>query len=235
MLTTFGFSSASSRALARKGTLSWAAQQQVWYPPTGLTKRLHRRIRCHAKVIGEQFNEVLEAGKRGEPWAFEAIYRDLAPSVLGYLRGQGGRNPEDLTSEVFVAIVAGLKGFQGEERAFRSWVFTIVHRRLVDERRHLATRREYLVPPHTLRSLGRQDGVGDVEEEAVSVLEFGRIFRMLDILTPEQRTVLLLRVVADLSLTEVAAMLGKKEAAVKMLQRRALLKLTREISPESVT
>jgi RNA polymerase sigma factor (sigma-70 family) len=186
-------------------------------------------------VIGEQFNEVLEAGRRGEPWAFEAIYRDLAPAVLGYLRGQGARYPEDLTSEVFIAIVGGLKGFQGEERAFRSWVFTIVHRRLVDERRSLIRRREISVPPDALRLVEPQERHGDAEEEAVRGLEFRRLLRMLDILTPEQRTVLLLRVVADLSLAEVGAMLGKKEAAVKMLQRRALLKLTREISPESVT
>ena len=36
------------------------------------------------------------------------IYRDLAPAVLGYLRGSGAAEPEDLLGDVFVAVVRGL-------------------------------------------------------------------------------------------------------------------------------
>jgi len=40
-----------------------------------------------------------------------------------------------VASESFLSIFRSLHGFEGDEAAFRSWVFTIVHHRLIDERR----------------------------------------------------------------------------------------------------
>ena len=54
--------------------------------------------------------------------------------------------------------------------------------------------------------------------------------QMLDGLTGAQREVLLLRVVADLSLEESAAIMGKTVNTVKQLQRRALLALRAQIA-----
>ncbi len=58
--------------------------------------------------IGEAFDPVLAAAQADAGWAYERLYQDLAPAVLGYLRVQGAREPEDLTSEVFLgAFPAG--------------------------------------------------------------------------------------------------------------------------------
>src|SRR5687768_6236921 len=86
----------------------------------------------------------------GDEDALAGIYRLLAPAVIGYLRGQGAREPEDVASEVFVSVVRGLPFFEGDEDGFRAWVFTIAHRRLTDERRLLARRREESTDPHQL-------------------------------------------------------------------------------------
>jgi RNA polymerase sigma factor (sigma-70 family) len=183
-------------------------------------------------VIGEDFTTVLASAKAGDQGAQEVIYRDLAPAVLGYLRAQGADDPEDLAAEAFVAVVRYLVRFEGDERSFRSWVFTIVHRRLVDERRRRYRRREAAVDPAMLPVLG---SVGDVEEEALSRLGSRAVSHALRRLTPDQRAVLLFRVLADLPVVEVARVLGKSEGAVKTLQRRALARLAREISREAVS
>src|ERR1700694_1346771 len=70
----------------------------------------------------------------------ERIYRELAPAVLGYLRGSGAAEPEDLLGDVFVAVIRGLPSCGGDPAAIRRWVFTVAHHRLVDERRKLMTR-----------------------------------------------------------------------------------------------
>ena len=168
-------------------------------------------------MIGEGFDAVVAAARAGDEGALEVIYRDLAPAVLGYLRAQGAREPEDLASEVFVGVVRGLGRFQGEERAFRSWVFTITHRRLVDERRRLGGRPEVPVDPRDLRALARGP-TGDVEMEALDRLGARWMGEALRRLTPDQRTVLLLRVVADLGLEDVSRIMGKRIGAVKALQ-----------------
>jgi len=185
--------------------------------------------------LGDDFDRTIEAAREGEHDALEAIYRDLAPVVLGYLRGQGADEPEDLASEVFVAVVRGLAFFHGDERAFRSWVFTIAHRRLVDERRRRARRPEDLVDPGDIAGRLEEVRTGDAEAEAFERLGTSWAMGAIGRLTPEQREVVLLRVLGGLPVAEVATVMGKAEGAIKALQRRALRTLAREIEREGVS
>jgi RNA polymerase sigma factor (sigma-70 family) len=185
-------------------------------------------------TLGPSFGPALLAARVGAPWAFEAIYRDLAPAVFGYLRGQGANEPEDLASEVFVGIVRSLERFEGDERAFRTWVFSIAHRRLVDERRRLSRSLEEPTDPAEMSGLASGALVGDVEEEALEMLGSG-VGRAMKALSPDQRAVLLLRILADLSVAEVASILGKSQGAVKTLQRRGLRSLVRQLEGEGVS
>lgn len=179
--------------------------------------------------------EVLGAGRDGHEWALEAIYRDLAPAVLGYLRAQRATEPEDLTSEVFVGVVRGLASFSGDVKAFRSWVFSIAHRRLIDERRRLSRSREQPADPSALEGALAGAATGDVEAEGLARLGSRWAAELLDTLTDEQRTVVLLRVVADLSVRQVAEITARSPGAVKTMQRRALLQLARRIEREGVS
>lgn len=182
-------------------------------------------------LAGELLDDVVAAARAGAPWAFERLYGRFAPQVGGYLRAHGGGDPEGLTNEVMLGVFRGLPRFEGDGAAFRSWLFTIAHRRLIDERRRASTR------PHTaeLADLDEQRSGGDVEEEAVTNLFDDGIQALLARLTPEQREVVLLRVVADLSISEVARVLGKRPGAIKMLQRRGLATLRRVLEQEGVT
>jgi RNA polymerase sigma-70 factor (ECF subfamily) len=54
---------------------------------------------------------------------------------------------------------------------------------------------------------------------------------VLDLLTADQRAVLLLRVLDKFSVAETAAIIGKSEGAVKVLQNRAIKTLRRHLAP----
>jgi RNA polymerase sigma factor (sigma-70 family) len=193
-----------------------------------------RRLDNVAMPIGDRFQDVLEAARRGAHWALESFYRELAPAVLGYLRAQRAAEPEDVASEVFVGMVRNLPTFHGDERGFRSWVFSIAHRRLIDERRRLSGSQEDLVEPARIAGPLAGEIAGDVEEEALADLGQEGVLLALADLSPDQRTVILLRVLGDLSVAEVAEVLGKSHGAVKMLQRRALLRLARRVEREGL-
>ena len=81
-------------------------------------------------ATGLPFDDVLGAAQAGAAWAFEVLYRDLAPAVTGYLRLHGAAEPDDLASETFIGVFTSLSGFAGDEAALRGWVFTIAHRAL---------------------------------------------------------------------------------------------------------
>ena len=146
----------------------------------------------------------------------DAVYRDLAPAVLGYLRAQGAADPEDLLMDVFVAVVRDVERVQGDTAAVRRWVFTIAHHRVVDQRRHSARRTR-------LRSIS--DLTDRSVPDAMSTGPDPELVTALAALTPEQRDVLGLRVVADLPVADVAKILRKRPDAVKALQHRATSKL----------
>jgi len=179
-------------------------------------------------TVGEGFPDVLAAAQSGAPWAFERLYRDLAPAVAGYLRLQGAAEPEDLASETFIGVFSSLRSFTGNEPAFRSWVFTIAHRRLTDERRRHGRR-------PAVADKARADPIGgDVEAEALASLGTARVHRLCGELPPDQRAVLLLRLVADLTVEQTSEVIGKSTGAVKALQRRGLAAVRKKLERQGV-
>lgn len=163
---------------------------------------------------------VADAG-RGDPDAIEDVYRALAPRVLGYLQGQGVEDPESLTDEVFITVIPRLPEVRGGAAGLRTLVFSVAHARAVDDHRRRSRRpvQASYEPEHDQRIVDSAETVamGTVTTEAVE--------QLLEELGEEQRAVIMLRVLADLSLEETAGVLGKSVGSVKQLQRRGLLRL----------
>lgn len=170
-------------------------------------------------MLGPGFDDTLEAARRGDERAWSDLYLQLAPILTGYLRGQGCPNAEDVASETLLQVVRDLRRFDGDEGAFRSWVFTIAHHRLIDARRHASARPSDATEDTVLEG---HVASSSFEEHAIAGLGAPEVEHLLVGVTPDQREVLLLRYVADLSLHEVAEVLGKGYGATKALHRRAL-------------
>jgi RNA polymerase sigma factor (sigma-70 family) len=169
-------------------------------------------------ATGLPFDDVLTAAQTGAAWAFEVLYRDLAPSVTGYLRLHGAVEPDDLASETFIGVFTGLNGFSGDEAALRGWVFTIAHRRLVDDWRRRSRRPQVADDPGDLTELYG----GDVEDDALTGLGTDTVHRLCAELPDDQRAVLLMRILADLTIEQVAQAMDRSVGATKALQRRGL-------------
>ena len=169
----------------------------------------------------------VDGARAGSVRVFEQIYRVLAPSVASYLRWNGVVDVESLTNEVMAQVHRNLPRFTGDGAAFRSWVFTIAHHRMVDDRRARGRR-----PVVADSEVVDATLVGNAEDDALAVLDDARLRQLLEELSPDQRDVLLLRIVADLPLVDVAQTMGKQLGAVKSLQHRALATLRRKLAQQ---
>jgi RNA polymerase sigma-70 factor (ECF subfamily) len=110
-------------------------------------------------------------------------------------------------------------------------VFVIAHRRLIDERRARGRRPETVeLPLDSFESEG-----GDVEEEVMAQLVTADMHEVFESLTEDQKHVLVLRIIADLTLEGAARVMGKRVGAIKALQRRALAAVRIEIEEGRVT
>jgi RNA polymerase sigma-70 factor (ECF subfamily) len=178
------------------------------------------------RAPSEPFASALIAARAGADWAWETIYSQFAPSLLGYLRARGAADADDLLGEIFLQVVRDLPRFSGDARDFRAWIFTIAHNRLFDDRRRRGRRPVEPAPTETLAEVGP---AGDSEEEALEALEAERVRGLIGRLAPDQQNVLLLRFLGDLTVEQVARALGKRPGAVKALQRRGLAAIEKQL------
>jgi RNA polymerase sigma-70 factor (ECF subfamily) len=183
-------------------------------------------------AFGESFEGILTAAQEGAEWAWTTIYGEYGGPLTGYLTVRGAREPEDLVGDVFLQIARNVGSFTGTEANFRSWIFMVAHHRLIDERRRQARRPEDLVAHDDLAGIA---GSQDAEQAALASLADESLRYLLEQLTPDQRDVVALRIIAGLSLEETAAATGKQVGAVTQLQRRGLASLRRILEPQPIT
>lgn len=176
------------------------------------------------------FAAALAAAKSAEQWAFGALWVEYAPAVNAFLRARGSRESEDLTSETFIAVFDRIPHFVGGEAEFRSFVFTVAYRRLVDELRLRSRRGE----SSELSAANDPRISPSAENEALERVGDASVRRVIDSLPEDQRSVMALRIIADLSIDQIAVVLDKRPGAVKALQRRALDRLRKNF-PQSRT
>lgn len=172
----------------------------------------------------DDFSEVLDAVVRGDERAAERLYRSFDPMLVRYLRSQEPRVADDLAGEVWLAIAGALDQFRGEESGFRSWMFTIAHRRVLEHRRRGIRRRTDPAEPDAFTGDASMEDVADAASDSVDALR--AVETIAEVLNAEQAEVLILRVVADLSAAQVGELLGRPEAWVRITQHRALKKLS---------
>lgn len=180
-----------------------------------------------APGLGDSFDALLDAARVQESWAFQRIFEWLGRPVAAYLRGAGVEDPEGIANEVFLRVFGGVARFEGTEARFRSWVFAIAHNQVIDDRRRRSRR-----PQQSVLEGDVGPSAAGAEEGALVALGDERLRSLLADLPPDQRDVVLLRIVADFSIEDTAAALGKRPGAVKSLQHRAMASLRRRLGDE---
>ena len=163
---------------------------------------------------------LIERSRNGDSNAFAELYhRYLTPVYRFIFRRVGGDTAaaEDLTSQVFLEALDHLTGYR-ERGRFVAWLFTITRRRLADRFRKASMDSLEDVPESVL-------GVPDGLEDRQDMHQLRQILQTLD---DDQRELLQLRFSAELSFAEIAEVVGRNEAAVKMSLYRVLDKLRKQ-------
>jgi RNA polymerase sigma-70 factor (ECF subfamily) len=123
---------------------------------------------------------------------------------------------DDLVQDTFVRAFQSLDGFRGDS-SFRTWLFTI-ERRLLLDRRRAEKRRPVRVEV--------QEGDAASEYDALDAMVAGeaadRVRQAMRGLSPTQREVFALRVAEGLSYREIAEVVGTTEGAARVHYHNAM-------------
>ena len=176
-------------------------------------------------------DDALDEARRGQEWGVVVLFRAFNPGLVRFLRHHVRGFEEDVASEVWVSAARLLPRFRGTRWAFRALLFTLARRRTVDHYRRKA-RQPSLVE---LGEVNEPVDGADLETAVVADLSAQEaIEALVKGLPTTQAEVVLLRVVGELSVDEVAEMLGRSPGSVRVIQHRALQRLARK-SKEVVT
>lgn len=155
--------------------------------------------------------ELIARWKAGDQAAATALVERHAPALARFAVSCGARDEVDeLVQDTFVRAFGSLDGFRGES-SFRTWLFTIERRLLLDRRR--AERRrpvsEEIAEEDSATEFGALDRLVADETNA-------QVSRAIGRLTPMQREVFVLRVSEGLSYKEIAGAVGSTEGAARV-------------------
>lgn len=184
-------------------------------------------------MLGEAFPQLIQDARDGVESAFEQLWRDVNPTLVNYLRMLVHDGADDVAAETWLSIVTGLSRFDGDEQAWRSWVFTIARRRAVDEARRSSRRPLVHVEPRVLVDAGPH--APDSADEALANLGTHAALDLVRTLPALQSEVVMLRFVAGLSNDDVARIVGRSQGAVRVAAHRGLKALAAAVAAEEVT
>lgn len=165
----------------------------------------------------------LDAARGGDPYACRWVWDRYAGQIRAFLLARGTPDADEVVNDVFVAAFTGVGGFVGGEPEFRAWLYRVARNKRVDAIRAHERRPTPTDSPSRLSSTQP-----DAESEAVAAVVDEEVRDVLASLTPDQRDVVVLRFLADLTLEQTAMALDKPVGAVKSLQHRAIDQLRKK-------
>ncbi|MGD9794052.1 MAG: RNA polymerase sigma factor [Acidimicrobiia bacterium] len=175
-------------------------------------------------INDSNFPTLLAAAVAGDDDAMAVIFRSLHPRLRRFLHANEPRVADDLCGEVWMAVARGLASFDGDAVAFRSWVFSIARNRLADHRRQSMRRNTVPASPDDFVDLTSSTAGPDaLVIDAMSGADAASM--IVALLPADQAEVVLLRVLGELDVAEVASIMGRDANWVRVTQHRALRKL----------
>lgn len=173
-------------------------------------------------------SELLEAARKLDQGAVGSIFDQFAPVIYKYCLRLCGDPAEadDIVGEVFEQLINHLSKGKGPRENLRSYLYQIAYHRVVD---HSRERKLSSGLDESVRS-----GPGDMpstrqeDNELLASVEAA----MRSSLTEDQRHILVLRFMENLSIRETAEITGKDIGNIKVIQNRAMAKLRQALPPE---
>lgn len=154
---------------------------------------------------------------------FGTLYQQQLPRIYRYLRARSSSDDEaaDLTQQVFLNALAALPTYEVRSSPIEAWLFRIARNVAIDASR----RNRSIVSFELLPNVGALADTYDLEAAVIQSESLQKIASWISQLDDTQRELLFLRFVAGLKTKEIAAIVGKREGAIRKQLQRTLRRL----------
>jgi RNA polymerase sigma-70 factor (ECF subfamily) len=172
--------------------------------------------------------ELMQKAVAGDSEAFGELYRLYFSPIYRYIffRVRNTAIAEDITQAVFLKVFSKLSGYQDRKHPPLAYFFTVARNKVIDYWRQ-NSRVELLDDNNDLSKIA---DTSDTAEDIFSrTIALEQLSRALEKIPKEQRDAIILKFINELSYAEIAAMLKKKETAIRQLISRGVKNLRKHI------
>ncbi len=157
---------------------------------------------------------------------FDTYYPLLYRHIYYHVHHQ--ETAQDLTAEVFARMLAQFSDGQGPKHNLRAWLYRVAHNLVVDESRRRVHRDHDSLDEHTVST------DEDLEAQTQTSILWEQAREALMELTPNQRTVIILKFLEGYDNKEISRIMEMRVGAVKALQHRGLASMRRHLDSAGV-
>jgi RNA polymerase sigma-70 factor (ECF subfamily) len=162
--------------------------------------------------------ELIQRAKTYDPQALSTLYERYFQGIYRYVyyRVSDSALAEDLTGDIFLKMLRGIGSYSIQGVPFSAWLYRIARNRVIDHMRRQPAKTDLTLEEARVETIASGESVID------NALQRDELLKAVQVLTDEQRQVIILKFIDDLDNATIASILGKTEGAVKSLQHRAL-------------
>lgn len=173
---------------------------------------------------------VIDRARAGDREALGELWRTYQSALLRYLRSRRTGSPEDVASQVWADVASSLHRFEGDDDAFRRWLFTIAHRRSVDSIRRAVRDDRIAIRAADQVATGSTEAVAGADEEVERAEALDRALALIAGMPDQMGAAVMLRVVNEMPIADVAEILRTSEGNVRVLVHRGMERLRRKLA-----
>ncbi len=169
--------------------------------------------------------QLIQQAQQGDKEAIGTLYEAYVQPIFNYIsyRVESDQVAEDLTAEVFVRMVTGLPTYQYIGAPLGAWLYRIAASRIADY---------YRSKKHVIEGELSENQVSDDTDPFGTIAkheERARLREALRTLSEDYQTLLILRFMHQMPHAQVAKIMHKSEAAIRVMQHRALQALAKAL------
>jgi RNA polymerase sigma-70 factor (ECF subfamily) len=178
-----------------------------------------------AVQVHQDESETIQRAKAYDPDALSTLYERYYQGIYRYVYYRVGNAglAEDLTGDIFVKMLHGIQSYSLQGVPFSAWLYRIARNRVIDHMRRQPEKAELSLEE------ARVETIASGETTLEQTVQRDELLQAVQVLTGDQRQVIILKFIEDLDNATIASIMGKTEGAVKSLQHRALDTLRQHI------
>ena len=169
-----------------------------------------------------KLEQALVAAQNGDEMAFEMLWRENNSRLTKFVQARTYKSDldyEEIVSETWLNVARDVKKFRGDYSGFTAWVYSIARNRIIDSSRK---RDRTIRPQAELEEAFWIPGNQNLERDFEASEGAKKIIDQINKLPAAQAEVLMLKVVGDLKIEEIAKIVKKNTNSVRVLAHRGL-------------